>query len=1113
MDGEGMTRGRKKTIGLALIAWVIACVPARALDALAVGFQTPPDSAKPRVWWHWLNGNVSKEGIRLDLEWMKRVGIAGVTQIDLGFDGLGAAFEFPPLVKQPLVYLSPAWQQALRYSADLANALGLDFGMTSAAGWNTGGPWVRPEEAMKKLVWSETYVRGGAPFKGRLAHPPVTTGLFQNIPRVEFGTRSEGVTPPSYYADVAAIAYRAPVSEIPNASAPIITSSAGPINAARLADKDLATAVSLPFGQDRDAWIQFSYPQPRRVQALTAVIGRALNQAPREGGWLEASNDGHTFRKVVALPKAGAPQQTVSFAPIVARVFRVVLERPQPTVDEQLGVAIPPSSHSIAELVLQSAARVNRFEDKAGFSTRQILDEDDTPPVADADAIRPRDIIDLTSRMHTDGSLDWTPPQGQWVVLRFGYSLTGSTNFAGAPAGRGLEVDKLSHVHMQRYLKTYLGELETALGRLGPHGLQSILSDSYEVGTQNWTDDLLAEFKRRRGYGAVNWLPVLTGRVVQSALVSDRFLWDFRQTLGDLMAEAHYGDLAAAVHARGMTLYAESQESGRAFIGDGMQAKKDADFPMGALWAALEPGTTRQNYDADIRESASVSHIYGKKLVAAESFTSLGNTYAFDPENLKPFADRALALGVNRFIISCSVHQTDSQAGPGLSLGPFGVAFTRKETWGSYAAPWVEYLTRSSYLLQQGRFVADIAYLYGEDTNVTSLFHTTEPPIPDGYNFDFINPDSLLHELSVKDRQLVTRFGMPYRVLALDGSTRRMSVPILRKIRDLVHAGAVVVGEKPDQTPSLADDETEFREIVAELWGEVPGARTVGLGRVIADRSLADALMLIPIVPDVTFKKTTDAELRFTHRTLDSGDLYFISNGTAQAQVVEASFRVRGKAPELWRADTGMIVPLSYRVEKGRTIVPLKLDPNDAVFVVFRQPTSAEILDVPEPMTTVVATLDGPWQVSFPPHLGAPPLAHLDRLSSWTGSTDAGVRYFSGTATYDKRMVIAREWLKEHSRVQLDLGSVKNVAEVLVNGRSMGILWKAPFKLDITDALRVGDNVLEIKVTNLWPNRLIGDQQPGAQKIAFATFDPFKADSPLLPSGLLGPVTLLRVDP
>jgi len=1105
---------------LATAACLAFCAPARAQDALAAGFRTPPSIAAPRVWWQWLNGNVTEEGSRLDLEWLKASGIGGLTQIDIAFEGWGPIFDTPRWVQKPLIYLSPQWDAAVRNSASLASQWGMEFGIDSSAGWNeSGGPWVSAQQAMKKLVWSETSITGGRPFKGRLAAPPQTSGLFQNIPLAHLGQQPEPHSPPpTFYADVATVAYRE-AGELTGASCDAqVTTSAGAIDAARLCDGDLATPVLLPFPGEGNSWVQFSFRQPRRIQAITAVIGSAsfgFNPLAeiREAARLEASDDGRNFRLITAMPRSGALQQTVAFPPVVARVWRVVLERPEPSAFEKAGLVPAATAHRVAELVLHSEARVNRFEDKAGYSTRQILEADDTPLVARGDAIRRRDVIDLTAQMHSDGTLSWSPPPGHWRVLRFGYSLIGRTNHPAPSSGTGLEVDKLSPTHVKAYVDAYLAEYEKALGPelAGKHALQNVTLDSYEAGAQNWTEDMLAEFKRRRGYDALTWFPVLAGRVVDSATASDAFLWDFRKTLAELITEAAYGQFASTVHAHGLSLYAESHESGRAFIGDGMEAKKSADIPMGAMWAAGRPINPRENYDADMRESASVAHIYGKPLVAGESFTSVGDLYGIAPQDLKPVADHELAMGANRFVISGMPHQPDSRPGPGLSMGPFGARFTRHETWAAYAGAWIQYLSRSAYLLQQGRFVADIAYLYGEDTNLTSLFHSSGPEIPAGYSFDFVDPDTLRTQLMMKGGRLSSSAGMQYRVLVLDPSTHRMSVPVLRKLRDLVRAGAMVVGDRPTETPSLADDKNEFHNMVAELWSDGRTEQTAGTGRVIADRPLAEVLATIGVAPDVLFTRSAAAPLRFVHRALQDGDLYFISNSAPHPLQVEASLRVSGKAPELWSADTAAMVPVSYRIENGRTLVPLELEANESVFVVFRQATSIQAVNIPQPSAEVLAALSGGWDVDFPVAERAPASVSFDPLSSWTESLDPTVKYFSGTATYRKALLVPAGWLQRGARVQLDLGEVKNVAGVFINGRSLGTLWKPPFRLDVTDALQVGSNRIEVRVTNLWANRLIGDKQPGAQQTAFASFNPFNAAAPLRPSGLLGPVRLVAL--
>ena len=838
---------------------------------------------------------------------------------------------------------------------------------------------------------------------------------------------------------------------------------------------------------------------------------------------LEASDEGRQFRSVTAIPDGDAPQTTISFSPATAKIFRIVFVTPEP---QTLPAAIAgmfgpsqgrgpaaPSGNQIAELVLHPSARVNRFEDKAGFSSAMGLYDLATPETAASALINKADVIDLTSNMRSAGTLDWTPPEGRWVVLRLGYSLTGHQNSPASPEATGLEVDKLSRTAVRAYFENYLDQYKDATGGLmGERGLQYVITDSWEAGVQNWTDDMITEFNERRGYDILPWLPVLTGRVVESAEASDRFLWDFRKTIGELTTEHHYDELTTLLQERRMGRYTESHEARRAFIGDGMEVKRGSDFPMSAMWTPrFNEETVRVQYQADIRESASVAHIYGQNIAAAESLTAIGNTWGWSPEKLKPTADLELASGLNRFVIHTSVHQPVSDKIPGLGLGPFGQWFTRHETWGEQAAPWITYLARSSYMLQQGKFAADVVYFYGEDSNVTALFGNALPDIPEGYNYDFINADALVNLLSVNGGRITTPSGMSYGLLALDPNSRYMSLPVLRKIRDLVNAGAVVSGPKPIATPSLSDDQAEFKTIADQLWRTETGERSIGRGKILAGLTPAQALAATVATPDFSYTKPQeDTKLIFVHRRLDDGEIYWVNNRNDYIQNLEATFRVEGKATELWYPETGKMEPASYSTAVGSTTVPLHLDPHEAVFVVFRQPAEAPSRTLPLPIETELATIEGPWEVSFQLNRGAPPSITLDELSSWSDSADPGIKYFSGTGTYTKSIQAPADWLQPGSRIWLDLGEVRELAEVLVNGTSLGIVWKTPFRIDVSEALKPGNNTLEIRVTNLWVNRLIGDQQPGAAKYTYTTQAFYQADSPLIPSGLLGQVRIVK---
>jgi hypothetical protein len=1051
-----------------------------------------------------MNGNITKDGIQADLEWMKRVGIGG-------FQNFDAALSTPQVVEKRLVYMTPEWKDAFRFTANLADRLGLEMAIAGSPGWSeSGGPWVPPAQAMKKFVWSETRVQGGEPFRGVLAKPPSGTGPFQNIGGREVPRAT--APPPEFYADSAVVAYPAPEGDVPMAGLqPKVTSSGGQFDLAALTDGDLAKTTMLPAAPPNEkAWVQFEFAKPQTFRGLTIVAGGGRGVADPA---LEASVDGQEFRVVAAITGSRAPERTIAFPATIARFFRVTFRTAPPPANTAAPVAAA-ADIPIAELVLDAGTPVHRFEDKAAFGLGTGLLDSSTPPVAAGGAIPKAGVIDLTSKMRPDGSLDWTPPPGRWIVLRLGYSLLGITNHPASPEATGLEVDKLNPAYVKNYFNNYLDQYKDATGGLmGARGLGFVVTDSWEAGAQNWTDDMFTEFRQRRGYDMHPWLPVLTGHVVESSEASDRFLYDFRRTLADLVAENHYDQLTTLLHARGMGRYSESHESGRAFIGDGMEVKRTADVPMSAMWTQL-PGVNAEQYgyNADIRESASVAHIYGQNLVAAESMTASRGAWSWSPETLKPTADKELAMGLNRFVIHTSVHQPVNDKIPGLGLGPYGQWFTRHETWAEVAEPWVSYLTRSSYMLQQGKFVADVAYYYGEDSNVTALFATHSPDVPAGYNFDYVNGDALLHRLSVEGGRLTTPSGMSYRVLAIDANARHIGLPVLRKIRDLVKAGAVVVGPKPADTPSLSDDLAEFQAIADEVWGPDTGEHAFGKGRVYANQTVADALAAIQAGPDFAYAKPrSDTNLLFVHRKLADGEIYWVDNRSPRAESLDATFRVAGKAAELWHADTGAMDPAPYRIEGGRTTVPLDLEPYGAVFVVFRKASASPSRTLPRQTETPLGTLDGAWEVAFQPDRGAPAKIALEKLSSWSESADTGVKYFSGTAIYTKTFEAPAGWFQSGARLWLDLGEVKNIAEVSINGVPLGVVWKAPFRAEATGALKPGANSLEIKVTNLWVNRLIGDQQPGiAKKYTYTTQPFYRADSPLLPSGLLGPIAVVR---
>ena len=1093
---------RQILIFIASLLLLAGCNPGQAPKDTAAdlekGWANPPQSARTRVWWHWMNGNITKDGVRKDLEWMQRIGLGGVHNFD-------AAMGTPTIVDKRLIYMDEGWQDAFAVAVKTADSLGLEFTIASAPGWSsTGGPWVEPKDAMKRLVWRT--VEGSGAIDTAFPEPFSHTGAFQNGAAAGRGSGADL----DFYEDIAVIAVRQPEGRKSAAAlGAVVTSSGGNFSLEQLTNGDIADAVLLPRDDKAGfSWIQYAFPEPVTVRSLTMVGagGGGFSRGPATTS-LECSDDGVTFTKVCDVRGGSVSEVTLGVPETTARYFRVRVENPRAGGGNNwfgMGGGRPapaPAGTSIAELELFPYTRVNRFEDKAGFSSASNLTAEPTPASTEAFPT-PEDVIDITDHFK-DGKLVWNAPEGYWKIYRFGYALTGKQNHPAPLEATGLEVDKLDPKAWTRYFHTYLDMYKKASGgRMGAHGVQYVLTDSYEAECETWTPAMFSEFKDRRGYDLTAWLPVLAGDVIGSPAQSDAFLWDWRQTLGDLIADNYSLLSKIAREEYGMLgTYVESHEGGRAFVGDGMDLKKDAQVPMGAMWVTapwvplLPDGTPDMSvYDADDKESASVAHIYGQNVAAAESMTAPGDggrAYSYHPGNLKYVADRELSNGINRFVIHESAHQPDDVHVPGMSLGGIGQWFNRHDTWAEMAGVWADYMARSCFMLQSGLSVADILYYYGEDANVTSAFNGSPAVIPSGYQWDYLNPDGLLNRISCRRGQLTSASGTAYKVIWMDRNVDYMSIPVLRKLIALAKEGAWIGGSMPKFPASLVDDQTEFDVLVTDLFSRK---------NVVETNDLEAFLRQAGVAPDVTLPEG----YRFLHRTLSDSEVYWINKPSRENADVTLSFRTAGKKPTLWHPDNGVVEEVSYAVKDGRTEVQLHLVPDDAVFVVFSgKGKSSET--VPALNETVAVDVSGPWVVAFQEKRGAPASATFDALASYTESEDPGIKYFSGIAAYTKAVQVdALE-----GKVYVDLGEVCNLAEVYVNGVFCGTAWKQPYRVEVTEALKAGENTLEVRVANVWCNRLIGDEQPSAVRVAWTDSRSYRAEDPLRPAGLLGPVRLV----
>ncbi|HEV2435485.1 MAG TPA: glycosyl hydrolase [Verrucomicrobiae bacterium] len=1150
-------------------------------DLLESGFLHPPDSARPQTWWHWMNGNITQTGLTADLEAMKQIGLGGATivNVDCG------------IPRGPVSFMSPEWRADFKFAVQEADRLGLKLCVENCAGWSSsGGPWNTATNAMQRVTTSELMVTGPTNFDATLPQPPTSL---------------------DFYRDIAVLAYPAP-----------------------------ADAATIPDIDNKD--------------------GR---------------NDG------------------------------AVLSSPD-----------------------------------AGDSTRG--------------AVQTGKIIDLTSRLSADGQLKWTCPAGKWVILRVGYTPTGVDNHPAPKEGTGLECDKLSKTALDVHWAGFMQKILDDIGPLAGKTLDSSLIDSYEVGGQNWTKKFREEFKRRRGYDPLKFLPVFTGQVVDNPEVSERFLWDVRRTIADLFAENYYGHFAELCRKHGLLNAVEPYEGPF----ESLQCGAPADVVMGEFWSGSQGNPS-------VKMVASIAHIYGKTIVGAESFTAAPGPHTGRwqeyPYALKTLGDLMFCQGLNRYIFHRYAMQPWTNRWPGMTMGQWGFHFERTETWWSQGKPWIDYITRCQFLLQQGRAVADAAYFDGQSAPVE--MRVGNPALPAGYDYDAVDAQVLLHGATVRNGRLTLASGANYALLVLPPDDINMTPQMLKCIRKLVHAGATVVGPRPQHSPSLQNYpqcDRRVKKLAAKLWGKCDGdsvrENKYGRGRIVLGKSLAEVFASQNLKPDFEFEGASAAtHLAYAHRVAGAADIYFVSNQRQRFDSVECTFRVSGKAPELWHPDTGVIEPAPvWYAAAGRTTVRLDFDPAGSVFVVFRHatggadhPVSAEghapevvtakpaelkilkavygpvpnrddnPLDVTAKVKALVAkgtrripadngmagenpagntvkqlriefrlngesqtneveegktleipagadivralygdlhaetpsagqavdltgklddlakagelnvsvnnelagrdpavgtpkelcvdytldgkpgqvtthegdtltlpatlsygqaplwetsvaadgspvvtawsdgrvalrtadgrvlraiasdvpapqTVTGPWNLNFPPNWGAPPSITLEQLISWTDHTNNGVRYFSGTATYEKEIEIPADRLTPGRELWLDLGEVKNFAEVSLNGRDFGVLWRPPFRVNLTHAAKPGVNQLVIKVTNLWPNRLIGDEQlpPDCEwngdqlkewpqwlldgrpsptgRLTFTTWHHYAKDSPLLQSGLLGPVTL-----
>jgi alpha-L-rhamnosidase len=1113
----------KKIISITLIVFVCIQLGAQKNDIERV-FKNPPGSAKPWVFWYWMHGAVSKEGITADLEAMKQVGIGGAYLMPIKDTNSKIAFE--PQVRQ----LTPQWWALVNFALAEAQRLNLKIGMHVSDGFAlAGGPWITPQLSMQKLVWTKTFVNAANKETINCVQP-------------------EGYD--DYYKDIAVFAY--PAKSVYAFSDVTIVPTVSASNGTKPQYLSFNDPMSKEvFRSDTSCWIQYKYPVNYTCRSVRIHCGTNSYQAQRL--LLQISDDGINFKNITRLepPRHGwqdtEQDYTHSIPVTTARYFRFVYnkEGTEPGA-EDLDAAKWKPSLRVMGIYLDDEPVINQYEAKNG-SVWRVAANTTANQVNDKDAVPLNSVINLTDKLDADGNLNWTPPAGNWVVVRMGHTSTGLTNYTGGGA-LGLECDKFNPEAVTLQFNNWFGKV---FERVDSTTVRDVLKvfhiDSWECGSQNWSENFAAVFKEQHGYNLMNYLLVMAGVPVESIAVSEKVLHDVRETITKLVNDVFYETLKKLAHNKGCSVSAESVAP--TMVSDGLLHYKNTDLPMGEFWLN-SPTHDKPN---DMLDAISGAHIYGKNIVQAEAFTSVRMNWNEHPGNLKALGDRNFASGINKLVLHVFTHNPWMQKKPGMTLDGVGLYYQRNQTWFAQSKAWIEYLSRCQALLQLGKPVVDIAVFTGEEVprrailpsrlvnTLPGLFgkekveaekkrlqNEGQPQrsIPDGvthaanmadpenwidplngYAYDSFNPDVLL-QLFVENGAVVAPGGARYKILvlparhALNPNNSLVSEAVLQKLIQLLKAGATIIMSNDYVNGiGMKDRDGTVRLLVKELLN-----KTGKKGKLILAPYTDSSLAKLGVVKDVDVLKGKNT-IAWTHRKETDADIYFIANQAGRQQVA-LSFNNNAK-PMLIHPVTGVIkAPQQWSVKGGRVTLQQTMEAGESFFIVFRKKALTDAENTKNAVAKKI-TIKTPWTLKFDEQYGGKKeTIILNELHSWTEATDTATKFYSGPVVYTNSFWM--DAVEKTKQVQLQVEALYNIATIKINGIDCGTLWTPPYTLNITNAIKKGDNTLEIVVTNTWHNRIIADQLLPIEKRVTYTTAPFRLkDKPLQPAGIIGAVQLV----
>ena len=1070
-----------KILSVLSLALSALCASAAAPEA---AFRTPEGAKHPETYFFFFGGNIAAPGITADLEAVKAAGISGIKLFN-GSSGRGA---WPGVPKQ-IACLSPEWDALIGHFGDECKRLGLRMAMQVCPGWAmAGGPWIKPEQAMRHLAMSRTDVEGANELfrlgfktvRVKLPQPPRTDADWQD------------------YRDIAVVAFPAPEGDWGKPLAPASVKGSGGTDWNAWA-RGRGGPARIPANATTEITYEFAKPVTVRTLEMPSVRSLAavtLSFEPRTTVSLKA--DGATLVEETALPPSSWQDgSTFSLAcrETTARWFTLTVKNKHPI-----------TLHTVR---LLSAAKKDNWEGEACWTLRSLLRRE-TPEQSKRAYVKSASVMNLTSEMAKDGTLTWDAPPGRWTVLRIGHVNTGVKNSPAPREGTGFECDKMSTAAADVQFDNYIGRLTKPGAPL--HGkLRAMLMDSWECRQQTWTPGMDAIFSSRLGYDLFTWIPAVFGYVVDSPDDTARFLNDWRTLVSDLITNNFFGHMSKRAHERGMEVEFEAA-FGNSAPGDIMKYYKYADIPMCEFW---QPAVSF-NF-TPVKPIISAAHLYGKRGVGAEAFTSFGVSWHERLRDYKHNANMNLAEGITHFVFHTFTHNPQEPwLPPGTSFGGRGIGapFVRGQTWWRHMSAFTDYFARCQTMLEADVPVIDVLWYLGDECDGRPDHYA---PFPAGHKYDLCNPDAFLTRISVKGGKWCTPEGIEYGVLWIPESTRMLPETMEHLIRGIEKGGIAAMARLPDE-PATRKDGERGRERFMQARNTLVAISSLTdcrvfdgySGRLYVGKTIGDVLKAENIEPDVR-----GDGIIWNHRRSGDNDWYFIAPAKeGEGFDGEVRFRTTG-TPQIWHPENGLIDG-----GRGVTALParikLSLAPAQSCFVMFRKSDCRNVerratesrsssVECPPPQAI---PLVAPWRISFLAGFGMPTNMTMSSLAPWKslGPTPEA-KAFSGTAAYETEFNLAS--IAPGSRTVLNLGRVESIAKVTVNGTSFSAIWALPYSVDVTDAVKPGMNHLRIEVTDTWFNRMAYDDgRPEGERKTWAFRRPRKTE-PLRDSGLIGPVKIL----